>query len=449
VRIGITAVAARKAGGSTLILENVVRRLPGLASHPTFRIYTSLPLVRRLAQIFDIEADEGTGGSSNPVEHLVGVTRTKERTDPIKHQNVELVPVELGSGLDRLVWDQVVYPKELRKWRADISVNALGFGPAVLGVPQVTFLQDSTYFCDWRGFQRTFPERLRIAALRQLLLAVIKRSSRVVVPSEALRDAVDLATKSKLSDRLIVLRDAFEMSDVESALQDSPNQESTKNESRRRPFRILYLSHLESHKAHSMLPSVARHLRDRLSAVPVPTDTSGISSPFSSPDGKGPEQRGGPGAFEIVVAVDREDNPRLYDAFVCEIERQEVANCFEIHPRLPRAKVTELLADADAFLFPSLCESFGYPLVEAGSVGLPVVAADTPINREMLGPDALYFPPLRAEIAAERLARLILDPSLRDSCAESIGRHQRRILIGWDEYTRRLVEILEEAKAVG
>lgn len=429
-------------------MENLVRRLPGLASQHTFRIYTSAPLVRRLAQILDIEADAGTGRSSNPVDDRVVVTHTKERADPIKHQNVELVPVELGSGLDRLVWDQVVYPKELRKWRADISVNALGFGPAVLGVPQVTFLQDSTYFCDWRGFQRTLSERLRIAAMRQLLLAVMKRSCKVVVPSEALRDAVDRATKSKLGERLIVLRDAFELSEVESALGGSPNRELAKDESRRRPFRILYLSHLESHKAHSMLPVIARHLKDRLPAVAVPTDASGIAPPPPSSDGKEPDPVGVVGAFEIVVAIDREDNPRLYDAFVCEIERQQVADCFEIHPRLPRAKVMELLADADAFLFPSLCESFGYPLVEAGSAGLPVVAADTPINREMLGPNALYFPPLRAEIAAERLGRLILDPSLRDSCADGIGRHQRRILIGWDEYTRRLVEILEEAKAV-
>jgi len=40
-----------------------------------------------------------------------------------------------------------------------------------------------------------------------------------------------------------------------------------------------------------------------------------------------------------------------------------------------------------------LCESFGFPLVEAMGARLPIVAADTPVNQEVCGKAAIYFPP--------------------------------------------------------
>jgi glycosyltransferase involved in cell wall biosynthesis len=48
---------------------------------------------------------------------------------------------------------------------------------------------------------------------------------------------------------------------------------------------------------------------------------------------------------------------------------------------------------ATAFVFPSLNEGFGLPLLEAMACGTPVVASETPIFREVAGDAALYFDP--------------------------------------------------------
>ena len=54
--------------------------------------------------------------------------------------------------------------------------------------------------------------------------------------------------------------------------------------------------------------------------------------------------------------------------------------------------VSDLLAAADAFVFPSVWESFGLAAVEAALAGLPIVAADLPVLREVLsGHDAVSF----------------------------------------------------------
>lgn len=47
-------------------------------------------------------------------------------------------------------------------------------------------------------------------------------------------------------------------------------------------------------------------------------------------------------------------------------------------------KVLEMYSNADALLFPSFIETFGLPLIEAASYGLPIIASDLPYSHEVL-----------------------------------------------------------------
>lgn len=72
---------------------------------------------------------------------------------------------------------------------------------------------------------------------------------------------------------------------------------------------------------------------------------------------------------------------------------------------LDPAEIRRRYAAADIVVFPSWLETFGYPLAEARVAGVPLVAADTPTNREVAGERAEYHPPFDAAALAAAIVR--------------------------------------------
>jgi glycosyltransferase involved in cell wall biosynthesis len=83
-------------------------------------------------------------------------------------------------------------------------------------------------------------------------------------------------------------------------------------------------------------------------------------------------------------------------------------------------ELAEHLASARALLFPSHAEGFGLPLVEALGMGVPVIASDLPVFREIAGSIPIYLNPL--DVRAWEAA--ILDYASPDSPARA-AQHTR------------------------
>ena len=77
-----------------------------------------------------------------------------------------------------------------------------------------------------------------------------------------------------------------------------------------------------------------------------------------------------------------------------------------------------LFANARLLMFPSLCEGFGVPIVEAFACGCPVVAADIPTFREVAGDAALFASPRNVAALAKAAADIIDDSDLRRDLIE-------------------------------
>ncbi len=85
---------------------------------------------------------------------------------------------------------------------------------------------------------------------------------------------------------------------------------------------------------------------------------------------------------------------------------------------LPDDDVQAFYRSASVFVFPSLCEGFGLPLIEAMASGLPVVASGTSAIPEVAKDAALYFRPEEPEDMAEKIMRALRDEDLRKKLRE-------------------------------
>lgn len=83
------------------------------------------------------------------------------------------------------------------------------------------------------------------------------------------------------------------------------------------------------------------------------------------------------------------------------------------------ADLSRLLARTEAFVFPSLYEGFGMPILEAMLAGAPVLASARPAMEEVGGNVARYFDPADPAAIASAISEVTSDPELVRSMREA------------------------------
>jgi glycosyltransferase involved in cell wall biosynthesis len=110
--------------------------------------------------------------------------------------------------------------------------------------------------------------------------------------------------------------------------------------------------------------------------------------------------------------------------------------------RVPDEDMPLLYSGAAVFVFPSLYEGFGLPLVEAMACGVPIVASDANPVPEIVEDAAILVSPHSPEGFADAISRVTLDSDLRCTL---IGRGLRRASkFRWDTAAEELLRIFEE-----
>jgi len=160
-------------------------------------------------------------------------------------------------------------------------------------------------------------------------------------------------------------------------------------------------------------------------------DSFGIDGPTLAFAGRfGPQK-----ALDVLVdAVTRVDGVTLLLAG--EGEAPAAGERVRFLGALPRERVLELFAAADASVLSSSWENFPHAVVEALAVGTPVIATRVGGVPEVVedGVNGLLVPPGDAAALAEAVRRFFADGALRDrlraAAAPSVERYRRAILYG-------------------
>jgi len=110
-------------------------------------------------------------------------------------------------------------------------------------------------------------------------------------------------------------------------------------------------------------------------------------------------------------------------------------------PGVPHHELPTWYSGADLYVFPSLCETFGFTQLEAMACGVPVVASRASAMPEIGGEATLYFDPHDPEDMAQTMYRVLADSSLR---SRSVQMGLRRVKqFSWENTARDTLRVFQ------
>ncbi len=107
---------------------------------------------------------------------------------------------------------------------------------------------------------------------------------------------------------------------------------------------------------------------------------------------------------------------------------------------VPDDELAAIYRHADAYVFPSLYEGFGLPILEAMAAGLPVACSNNSCLPEVAGAgNAIFFDPFREREIESAMLGLIRDQNLRESLREA-GTHRVEDF-SWEKMARETLTV--------
>jgi glycosyltransferase involved in cell wall biosynthesis len=335
---------------------------------------------------------------SDPGNEYVLVFASEAARERHGHPAARNLVVEARS---KLLWDQVAVPLALRRERVDVVFSTKHSIPLAAFAPRVFMLHGA----DWIAFPENYYAVDRLYH-RVALPLYLKSAERVITIShDSARRILDYMPE--VAPKLSVVHHGL-----------PPGFAPVGDGARRAAMRarhglperfLLYVGQVYPHKNVGGILRALALLRDR---IPHPLVMVGRPSLKAERDMRLVEQLGLGDRVRFTGWVADEDLPVLYSL-------------------------------ADAFVFPSLYEGFGVPLLEAMACGCPVVTSTGGSCAEVVGEAGLCVDPADPAAIAGAVLRVVTEPGL----ARELGRRgvERARRFTWERTARATLSILAEA----
>ena len=124
------------------------------------------------------------------------------------------------------------------------------------------------------------------------------------------------------------------------------------------------------------------------------------------------------------------------------INKRQIAQHIHILDHIDDPELKNLYLYADAFIYPSIYEGFGFPVLEAMQAGLPVVIPNSGTMPEVAGDAGLYFDPKDPEGMKNAMLKIIQNPELREELSEKSKIQAAKF--SWEKAAWQTLELIKK-----
>jgi glycosyltransferase involved in cell wall biosynthesis len=273
-------------------------------------------------------------------------------------------------------WEQVLLPAEIKKHNIDLLHCTSNTAPIYSGVPTVITVHDIIYLEKINFTKGTTYQIFGNFYRRWNVPRVVKKASKILTVSDYERNRI--LNHFKLpNDQVITVYngvgDSFKKVDNAAALLQIKQKYNLPD------HYIFFLGNTDPKK----------NVEGVLKALSVLRKQGKLD-------------------FQLLMLdIDREYLQNL----AAKIGDTEVLDFITFCGYVPNFELPAIYSMAKLFLYPSLRESFGIPILEAMACGIPVITSNTSSMPEVAGDAALKIDPTKPEEIANAIERLLNDPA--------------------------------------
>ena len=337
-------------------------------------------------------------------EYLLIVSSARAGTFPVASPRFSVVPVADRAPVARLLWEQAALPSLVRRLQPDLLHSPHYTRPlrripcaSVVGVMDLTYLLLPSHHA-----------RSRRAFFRWMLPAAAARADRLLAISES--------TKRDAQEHLGVPEhriDAVPLAVSDAYRHDIPPEqiEHTRRRLNLPAAYVLFVGTIEPRKnLFRLLDAFARAVR---------ADT---------------------GFPDLVLVGMRGWQLTEFDR---ALAASGVRDRIMIAGYVAEADLPAVYAGASLFIYPSLYEGFGIPVLEALACGVPTITSSTSSMPEVAGDAALLIDPYETSALSAAMLRLFHDAGLRESLRRKGP--ARAAAFSWDSTARGTIDTYHRA----
>jgi glycosyltransferase involved in cell wall biosynthesis len=306
----------------------------------------------------------------------------------------------------RKLWEQTALPLLLRSEKIDVLLAPADVAPLLAPCPVVLAVRNPNPYWGPRG--SNWKAKLRDRMLRLVTRLSAARASRVFFVSEHSRQRITPFLRSPVERTSVVYHGIGEEFRLERGATDAPGAAIAEGRY------VLSVSAVRIHKNfETLIRAFSQLVRE-------------------------------PGCSDMrLVIIGAVIDPPYFEQLTSLVRELTLEASVTFRGEMPYADLPAVYRGARLFVLPSLAETFGHPLVEAMASGVPVVATDLEIMREMCEDAAGYFHPGDPGSLFAEMRELLSNETLRqDRIRSGLARARK---FSWDRTARQTVDLLEIA----